>query len=287
MILSTYRFKATELRLLTLYILPVALVKFPLEIYNHFLLLHCAIRIFCCQNLSRRGSYVERGRCFLKTFVHHCSRLYEHAFISSNVHNLIHLANQVLRFGSLDFVSCWPFENHIQVLKNLVQPTFRPLAQLVNRIMERRQNPCFPKPIPPPQYQLLRPHNKGPVIPLLHGASQFKSLLLGQLKISIHCPNNCVVLKNAVILLIENIVCQTDKENAVMIIGRKLQRAGRELYDYPMSASSLGIYVVNDFQGPLECYHISYILYKAMKIPIPNSAHEFAVIELLHSDTSI
>ena len=201
-----YRFKATELRLLLLYILPVVLINFPPEIYNHFLLLHCAIRIFCCRNLSSRRSYVERGRCFLKTFVQHCSRLYANAFnlfyvrnltfsqhcsrlygpafIFFNVHNLIHLADQVLRFGCLDFVSCFPFENHIQVLKNLIQPTFRPLAQLrqsifVNRIMERRQNPRQPTPIHPPQSQLFRPHNNGPIIPgLLRPFTQFQSVFL-------------------------------------------------------------------------------------------------------------
>ena len=83
-----YRFKATELRLLLLYILPVVLINFPPEIYNHFLLLHCAIRNFWCRNLSRKRSYVERGRGFLKTFVQHCSRLY-----ANNAFNLFYIRN--------------------------------------------------------------------------------------------------------------------------------------------------------------------------------------------------
>ena len=99
--------------------------------------------------------------------------------MSFNVHNLIHLADQVLRFGCLDFVSYFPFENHIQVLKNLIQPTFRPLAQLVNRIIKRRQNLRQPTPIHPPQSQPFRPHNNGPIIPgLLRPFTQFQSVFL-------------------------------------------------------------------------------------------------------------
>ncbi len=151
--------------------------------------------------------------------------------------------------------------------------------------MERRQNPRQPTPIHSPPFELFHPHNNGPIIPGLHCAAQFKSLLLNHLKISITSPNNCVVLKNNNIFLVENVI-QTHNKNDVMIIGRQLPRAGRELYQYPMAASSLGIYVVNDCLGPLKCLPINTIRYKAMKVPIPNSTHEFAIIELLHSDTT-
>ena len=53
-----------------------------------------------------------------------------------------------------------------------------------------------------------------------------------------------------------------------------------------MVASSLGIYVVTDSHDPLECFLINAIHCKAMKVSIPNFAHEFAIIELLHSDTA-
>ncbi len=39
------QFKASEFRLLLLYVLPTVLSLLPNEIYEHFLLLHCAIRI--------------------------------------------------------------------------------------------------------------------------------------------------------------------------------------------------------------------------------------------------
>ena len=136
------RFKATELRLLLLYILPVLLSFFPIEIYNHFLLLHCAIRILCCPKLIQKRKNVLHAKSLLIVFVQHSNRLYGNSFIVSNVHYLIHLADEVLRFSlPLDVLGCSQFENKIQVLKNVVRPTHRPLAQLVKRILEKRLNP--------------------------------------------------------------------------------------------------------------------------------------------------
>lgn len=46
------RFKATEFRLLLLYVLPLILKnRLPDVVYNHFLLLHVAIRIFSCESM--------------------------------------------------------------------------------------------------------------------------------------------------------------------------------------------------------------------------------------------
>ena len=93
------RFKGTELRLLLLYILPVLLSFFPIEIYNHFLLLHCAIRILCCPKLILKRKNVLHAKSLLIVFVQHSNRLYGNSFIVSNVHYLIHLADEVLRFS--------------------------------------------------------------------------------------------------------------------------------------------------------------------------------------------
>ena len=51
------RFKATELRLLLLYVLPVLVINLPEEIYNQFLLLYCAIRILCSPHFVSRHDH--------------------------------------------------------------------------------------------------------------------------------------------------------------------------------------------------------------------------------------
>ena len=53
-----------------------------------------------------------------------------------NIHGLVHLANDVRKFGSLDNVSSFPFENFLQSLKKMVRKPTCPLPQIVKRMSE-------------------------------------------------------------------------------------------------------------------------------------------------------
>lgn len=101
------RFKATELRLLLLYVLPVVLIGMPEEIYKHFLLLHSAMRILACPESVKNRDFVEYSKSLLCIFVENCETIYGDAFISFNVHNLIHLPDEAMRFGPIDYFSCF------------------------------------------------------------------------------------------------------------------------------------------------------------------------------------
>ena len=198
------------------------------------------------------------------------------------MHNLVHLAEQVVRNGRCsDAFSYSVFENNIQVLKHLIRPTNRPLAQLAKRIMKRRLNPrrSVPRNVSP--LQLFREHSNGPILLRLQG-TQYRTLLLNSLKISIALPDNCVVLNCGEIVIIENIFRTSDADGGnVMILGKQLAPAGREFYQYPIEASKLGIVVVPNIAGPLTYFRIELIAHTAMKNPIPNSTNEFAILNLL------
>ena len=45
------------------------------------------------------------------SFVRHFSELYGTNMVGYNIHNLIHLADDVARHGPLDGISAFPFEN--------------------------------------------------------------------------------------------------------------------------------------------------------------------------------
>ena len=52
-----------------------------------------------------------------------------------NVHNLIHLYQDVEYFGeTLDAYFCFPFENHWQILKRYVRSSRNPIPQIVQKI---------------------------------------------------------------------------------------------------------------------------------------------------------
>lgn len=56
--------------------------------------------------------------------------------ITSNVHNLCHLLDDVRRFGNLNTISTYPFENCLQMIKKKLRAMTKPLEQLARRIGE-------------------------------------------------------------------------------------------------------------------------------------------------------
>nr|CAH0102545.1 unnamed protein product [Daphnia galeata] len=133
------RFKATEFRLLLLYILPIILKnRLPDEVYQHFLLLHVAIRIFSCKESVKDEANVDYANSLLVLFIKKSVPIYGDQFLTYNIHNLQHLGEECKRLGSVEMFSCFAFENHIGKLKNLVRKSAKPLQQLVNRTIEIR-----------------------------------------------------------------------------------------------------------------------------------------------------
>lgn len=66
--------------------------------------------------------------------------LYGKSFVSYNAHGLVHLVQDVRRFGPLDSFSAFPYENNIPVIEQLIHSHNRPLQQFVLRFQERKRN---------------------------------------------------------------------------------------------------------------------------------------------------
>ena len=56
--------------------------------------------------------------------------------MSHNVHNLVHIPEDVLHLGSLQFFSAYPFENYMQIIKYLTTRSAKPLQQIIKRLNE-------------------------------------------------------------------------------------------------------------------------------------------------------
>ncbi|KFB47168.1 AGAP002950-PA-like protein [Anopheles sinensis] len=69
----------------------------------------------------------------LDKFVDDFATVYGKRYMSSNVHNLQHVFEEVLRFGPLPTISSYPFENELQHLKRLLRTGWKNLEQAINR----------------------------------------------------------------------------------------------------------------------------------------------------------
>jgi hypothetical protein len=201
------RWKATELRQFLLYTGPVVLKGLlPDRLYQHFLCLHVAIKLLVSEQLCYK--FNKYAKQLLRHFVKESGKLYGGHFISYNVHGLIHLADDVLRYGPLDSFSCFPFENFLQTLKRHVRRSLNPLVQIVKRTTElvhcsktRPSNDDHDSVI------LSHPHSKGPLhnpTEYLVRATQFQVAKFKNWRLTIKVPNNIVIMGDGSIVKILN-----------------------------------------------------------------------------------
>lgn len=132
------RWKATEFRQFLLYTGPVVLRKIvSKKKYEHFLTLTVGISILLDSNENKRNSYREYARELLEYFVRESKNIYSEIFVSYNVHNLIHITDDVEKYNcSLNSISAFPFENHLQAIKCLVRNAKNPISQVTKRMAE-------------------------------------------------------------------------------------------------------------------------------------------------------
>lgn len=138
--------KATEFRTFLLYLGPVALKgELGFEKYIHFLHLSLAIRIL----LSDNNTWYGFARSLLTTFVTNIPILYMPEFLIYNVHSLLHITDDAEKFGSLNNINAFAFENFMQSIKKMLRGKNRQLQQIIRRVHEYQE--MFPEAILPEQ----------------------------------------------------------------------------------------------------------------------------------------
>ena len=133
------RWKATEF---LLYTGPIVLRNvLSYEAYEHFIAFSVSVSIMLQSNERKRTENLPYARDLMKYFVGKCQDIYGETFTVYNVHNLLHLHEDVGFFGcSLNEISCFPFENNLEHLKNLVRNANNPVFQICKRETELEQS---------------------------------------------------------------------------------------------------------------------------------------------------
>ena len=133
---ETDRFKATEFRAILLYTGVIIFHKILDEkLYKHFLLLMFAVRIFCDSSMVSDQDSVAYAEKICLFFVKQYKKIYKMNIVY-NLHCLTHIADDVRKYGVLDSISAFPFENMLGQMKTKIRSTRKPLQQLVGRYNE-------------------------------------------------------------------------------------------------------------------------------------------------------
>lgn len=133
--LDVFKFwKGTEFRSMLNYI-GIVILKPVLrkEEYEHFLKLFCAV-ILC--SIDKYFPFLHVAESLFNQYIEEFINLYGIDSISSNVHNLAHVVSDVRRFGNLNRIDAYKFENCLYGLKLKVRNCNKPLEQISRRITE-------------------------------------------------------------------------------------------------------------------------------------------------------
>ncbi|KAK5649471.1 hypothetical protein RI129_000500 [Pyrocoelia pectoralis] len=271
------RYKATELKLLLLYTGPVIFKKIlEPSIYNHFLTLSAAITILCHDDLIRIPDMISYANSLLACFVETSLNIYGPDFVAHNVHNLLHLATDVTRFGNLNNFSAFPFENYMQFLKKILRTSYKPLQQIVHRILEGMYAKDYKV-----KSKLTLPsqeHFEGPLLPACH-SPQYKMLEMSNFTLKLNSADCYVLLENSDIVRVHNIASYS--YNSLVIIGKVFEDK-KAFFKIPCDSTNLGIFLVNTLKmSCLKTFPLLKIKSKLFYMPFDNN--QAVILPLLHS----
>lgn len=269
------QWKATEFRQFLLYTGPVVLrSKLPPAIYQNFLTLSVAIRILLQGPDLQSCNYACE---LLKVFLEEVTQIYGKQTLVYNMHSLIHLAEDAKNYGSLDNVSCFPFESFLGQIKAMVRRPHNPVAQIVRRYTEKI-NCLSSKTLltEKKDFILKQLHCNGP-LPVSHSyCFQYKKLF-GKFLISISKSDRCFTIKDEIVL-VKNILATPDKE--IFVVIQTFLRP-EPFFEFPLNSKNLGIFVVSQNLSDLTVIPVSCLDKKAVLLPFND---HFVAIVLVHKD---
>ncbi|XP_032404414.1 uncharacterized protein LOC116709852 [Xiphophorus hellerii] len=254
------QWKATEFRQFLLYTGPVVLQgRLSAQMYNNFMLLSIAMTILlspvlCCKYCGYAGK-------LLKCYVTNFAKLYGTEHLVYNTHCLIHLADDARKYGALDNISCFPFENYLGTLKRLVRRPQNPLQQVVRRLAEK---PILGEDGRQSKAQI--PHSCGPTLPDFPAHMQFRQYRHEGTVISCCVGDNCF-----------------DVEGRVAVIRNIIQLLSGAMYTvcqfyeqqdcfcrYPIDSSCLGIRTMTQLSDHLYGVPVTSLTKKLVVLPLRN-----------------
>jgi hypothetical protein len=258
--------KATEYRTFLLYTGPVALKGLlRKKLYQNFLCLSVAISI--CLNPKICLDYADYCEKLLKYFVKTFSKLYGENQVVYNVHCLTHLVDDVRRFGCLDNVSAFPYENYLGYLKGIVRNANNPVRQIVNRLAEADSMTSGVKRIVRSVYK--KRHCDGPIPCNMAAMNQYKQFENEHVFLSCEYGENCVEICGQIGIIRNILHKEGDSDNSCFVLFSPFVKM-ESLYSSPVLSQNLGVHVLSKLSESCTLYSLKYISSKCLMLPMPN-----------------
>jgi len=297
-------FKATELRQIMLYTGTLIFKDIvPDPIYKNFIAFYCAMRILSSPRATNKDEN-KFAESLIRYFVDTFGIIYGTFLISYNVHSLLHLPNDVLRYENINQFNAFWYENFLGRLKRYLKSGRYAITELYNRIIEdrlAREEKYLPTSNSFPVFK--ENHNNGPLLNEHANCEQYMHMKFEHFIIQIRKSeqqnlythrDDCIIvmdndINNYFIFVVENILVQSNnKFKTISFIGRKFQCINEFFGNsdgISISSINVGVYLCN-YLGPIEHYVLNNMsnIHKACIVPNVSSNDEsYIVFKILHS----
>lgn len=270
--------KGTEFRTFFYYLSLVVLKPvLPADLYEHFLVLFCAVTICSSKTYSHLLNLAHK---LLLHYIEIFKKLYGEDYITSNVHNLNHLVDDVKKFGVLSEFNAYPFESKLCQIKNLLRTGNNPLSQAAKRLIEIDEvtlnqsydttTKCkIPK---------LTKETVGENTTQNSASPEYAKVQINDYSLSNDRVNKWFLTKSGKIVGMKH---ARQLENSVEIYGSSLKQIDA-FFKKPILSTRLSIYISDGKDCSPEFYNVNDIKCKMVAIPISQSS-EFVFVPLLHT----
>ena len=276
--------KATEFRTFLLYAGCVILKHSSVlqrKRYHHFLKLCVAMRMMLYPKLNKNA--VKICTNLLEGFSFQCPHLYGKSFMSYNVHSLIHLIDDYTNYGSLDNISCFPFESYLGLLKSVVCSGFKPLQQIAVRAFHENENIAATTVHIHNNTVFLQLSSNGIEVPTFEKqkVKHYESIRLcnGSLIKRQSLNDSCVSFSKPVTRIA--CVCDIIMHNEQLFFVAIEFATVRDYFSKPINSTAVGIYLVENKNSCYVVIPLSLVNAKCMLLPLKRQKQ--VAIEILHS----
>lgn len=194
---------------------------------------------------------------------------------------MIHLVNDVKRFGPLHKFNAYPFESKLYENKNLIRTVSKPLVQIAKRLSELKQvskNATFndKNKYPELKKEILEVKSNNKNLDAKNIRS-FSKIEWANFSLSSDSSNKWFLTSDNQVVSLKYI---TEQNGSIKIIGTKINDL-QLFFETPIKSNVLHIYQSNGKCGPAESYDLSNVKCKMVTIPIDDSGCVF--LPLLHT----
>lgn len=209
------------------------------DVVEHFLSLFCSITI--CSARSYRH-LLPLAKDMLKHFVQQYKYFYGSHYITSNVHNLLHVVDEVEKFGPLQTFNAYPFENQLYLIKRMLRQGNKPLSQIAKRLCEgTKGNPSVIK-------------KTKSTVPYVTTHRNISVIHLQNFILSSKPKDKYFMTNWDDIFELKDII--SDKENKIILYGQKMKDKD-VIFETPIKSSYLNMYKVEEPYHSTEIIEIS------------------------------